>query len=107
MDLRAETGVFLSRHEVLKLVRKHDEAGVDSRQPGKKRTRGRYIVKGPNRVWSVDGHDKLSIYGFQIYGIIDPYSRKILGLWVGISNRTQVAVQKFFLECVREYGFPK
>jgi hypothetical protein len=107
MDLRAETGVFLSRHEVLKLVRKHDEAGVDSRQPGKKRTRGRYIVKGPNRVWSVDGHDKLSIYGFQIYGIIDAYSRKILGLWVGISNRTQVAVQKFFLECVREYGFPK
>ena len=41
----------------------------------KHRRRGYYHVKGPNRVWSVDGHDKLKEYGFEIYAVTDAYSR--------------------------------
>jgi hypothetical protein len=65
------------------------------------------MVKGPNRIWSIDGHDKLSAYGFQIYGIIDTYSRKILGMFVGLSNRTQIAVLKYYLHTIKEYRVPK
>jgi transposase InsO family protein len=65
------------------------------------------MVKGPNRIWSIDGHDKLSAYGFQIYGIIDAYSRKILGVFVGLSNRTQIAVLKYYINTIENYGVPK
>ena len=37
-------------------------------------TRGEYTVPGPNLIWSVDGHDKLSEYGIEIYGGIDGYA---------------------------------
>jgi hypothetical protein len=65
------------------------------------------MVKGPNRVWSIDGHDKLLAYGFQIYGIIDAYSRRILGMFVGLLNRTQIAVLKFYLHTIKEHRIPK
>jgi len=64
-------------------------------------------VPGPNHVWSVDGYDKLKAYGIEIYGIIDVYSRMIIGLFVGISSRTAVAVQKYFLLAVDKYGIPR
>ena len=56
------------------------------------------------RVWSADGHDKLKDFGIEIYGIIDAYSRYIVFIYVGISSRTAVAVQKFFLIAVDEHG---
>jgi hypothetical protein len=65
------------------------------------------MVKGPNRVWSIDGHDKLLAYGFEIYGIIDAYSRKILGMFIGLLNRTQIAVLKYYLATVKKHGVPK
>jgi transposase InsO family protein len=89
------------------ILRDLDPIAVQSRTPSNPRRRRRYIVKGPNRVWSIDGHDKLSAYGFQIYGIIDAYSRKILGMFIGLSNRTQIAVLKYYLRTIKEYGVPK
>ncbi|KAI5788940.1 hypothetical protein DFH27DRAFT_632694, partial [Peziza echinospora] len=72
------------------------------------RRRGQYQIKGPNRVWSIDGHDKLSRFGFQIYGCIDAYSRYIVWCYVGHSNRTAVSVNKQFLTMVAEFDlFPK
>jgi len=64
-------------------------------------------VKGPNRVWSVDGHDKLKEYGFEIYGGIDGYSRFMLNYWVNHCNATEVAVMKFYLATVALYGLPE
>ena len=84
-----------------------DPVGMNSRALQSIRKRGRFVVKGPNRVWSVDGHDKLSEFGFQIYGIIDAYSRRILSLYIGVSNRTAVSIQKQYLEAVQEHGYPK
>ena len=77
-----------------------DPVGHDFHTQGKLKQRGRFIVKGPNRVWSADGHDKLVDFGFQIYGLIDSYSRFVLNAFFGITNRCQVAVMKYFLFCV-------
>ena len=65
------------------------------------RRRKEYFVKGPNRVFSIDGHDKLSRFGFEIYGAIDAYSRYIVWCYVGISNRTAVSVNKQYLRLLR------
>lgn len=62
------------------------------------------MIKGPNKVWSIDGHDKLSRFGFQIYGAIDAYSRYMVWCFVGHSNRTAVSVNKQFLNAVRSHN---
>jgi len=65
-------------------------------------------VKGPKRVWSIDGHDKLSQFGFVIYGCIDAYSEYKIWCYCGHSNRTAVSVNKQFLEACEKTGvFPK
>jgi len=68
---------------------------------GKKRDRKEFGIKGPNRVLSIDGHDKLSRFGFEIYGTIDAYSRYIVWCYVGISNRTAISVNKQYLRLLR------
>ena len=62
------------------------------------------MIKGPNQVWSIDGHDKLSRFGFQIYGAIDAYSRYMIWYFVGHSNRTAVSVNKQFLSAIRSHN---
>ena len=41
-----------------------------------------------------------------MYGIMDAYSRFIIHLFVGLSNRTLIAVRKYYLMAVMQYGFP-
>ena len=68
---------------------------------GKSRSCKEFYIQGPNRVLSIDGHDKLSRFGFEIYGAIDAYSRYIVWCYIGISNRTAVSVNKQYLRFVR------
>ena len=77
-------------------MQKVDPEGVaaSGQQIGKKRQRMKFTVKGPNHVRSIDGHDKLSRFGFEIYGAIDAYSRYVVWCYVGILNRTAVSVNK-------------
>ena len=105
--LRITHNLFVDQRTVNAILRDLDPVALESRAPHHPRKRRRYVVKGPNRVWSIDGHDKLSAYGFEIYGIIDAYSRKILGMFVGLSNRTQIAVLKYYLETIKKHGVPK
>jgi hypothetical protein len=65
------------------------------------------MVKGPNRLWSINGHNKLLAYRFQIYGIINAYSQKILGMFVRLLNRTQIAVLKYYIITIKNHGFLK
>ena len=86
----------------------NDPDGNELRRRLTLRKGGQFIVKGPNRVWSIDGHDKLSCFGFKIYGCIDAYSWYIIWCYVGHSNRTQISVSKQYLETVCIMGkFPK
>ena len=50
---------------------------------------------------SIDGHDKLSRFGFEIYEAIDAYSRYVMWCYVGISNRTAVSVNKQYLRLLQ------
>ena len=105
--LRTVHQMQISQHAVNIILRILDPDAVKTRAFYNPARRQRYIVKGPNRIWSIDGHDKLSAYGFQIYGIIDAYSRRILGMFVGLSNQTQIAVLKYYLHTIKKYGIPK
>lgn len=82
-----------------------DPAGLQRRTYDLNRKRGEYSVPGPNYIWSIDGHDKLSEWGFEIYGCIDAYSRCILWLYVGISNRTSHSMLCQYLSVVSLYGY--
>jgi hypothetical protein len=63
-------------------------------------------VNGPNWLWCLDGHDKLKPYGFEIYGCVDAYSRKIIWFFVGASNATAVSVLKQYLQAVKTHRCP-
>ena len=64
-----------------------------------------YIVPGLDFIWSIDGHDKLSAWGIEIYAGIDGYSRNIIWIYVGISNRTTISVASQYLLTVHELGY--
>src|SRR3954447_24126657 len=83
-------------------MKKVDPIGVEARQLALSRQRGKYLVKGPGRVVSVDGYDKLKPFGFEIYAFIDGYSRYILQLYIGVNNATAVSVNKQYLRMVRK-----
>src|SRR5258706_377495 len=101
-----QLGVPVARNRMYELVPELDPEGVASRQFARQNIpRGEYRVAGPNRVMSVDGHHKLSLYGFEVYAGIDAYSRYITWIHVGISTRTAVAILRFSI-CrimVRQY----
>jgi hypothetical protein len=84
--------------EALRLI--NLERGVE-RRPGMSSTRRlEALFHGPNFVWCIDGHSKLSPFGIDIYGAIDGYSRKLIWLYVGVINRTQISVAKQFLKVI-------
>ena len=101
--LRLEGHIFC-RDQVLAAQKIVDPVGVDFRALTKERRRAQFVTRGPNHIWSVDGHDKLASYGIQIYGGMDVFSRLILWMYVGVSNRTAVSVNKQYLETVASRG---
>ena len=51
-------------------------------------------------MWSVDGHDKLSLYNIQIYAGIDAYSCFIVWIYVRISACTAISVEQQYLTAI-------
>jgi hypothetical protein len=83
-----------------------DSYANNFRKPGmKRRRRENYIVNGPDWLWCLDGHEKLSRFGIDIYGCIDGYSRKIIWFFVGSSSRTQVSVLSQYLNAIDLIGY--
>ncbi len=109
--LRSHHNVYVSSPTVMRLLREVDIKGTKARrvfdENHNPRLRKRYFVKGPNIIWSIDGYDKIAAYGFQIYGFIDAFSRKVLGMFIGLSNGTQIAVSSYSIRMVKEFGVPK
>jgi hypothetical protein len=64
--------------------------------------KGEYIVPGPDYIWSINGYDKLSPFGIDIYTYINTYSRAIIWVYIGISNHTSHSVvQQYLMTCIR------
>ena len=67
------------RDHMFQILKELDPIGVAGRRPHLgTRPRGAYHVPGPNNVWSIDGHHKLSMFGIEIYAGIDAFSRYLL-----------------------------
>jgi hypothetical protein len=70
--------------------------------------RGEYIVPSPDFIWLIDGHDKLSRFGIKIYACIDAYSRMIIWIYVGISNRiSYLVIYQYLLYYATSGKYPK
>ncbi|KNF00449.1 hypothetical protein PSTG_06377 [Puccinia striiformis f. sp. tritici PST-78] len=63
-----------------------------------------FHVCGPNHVWAIDGHDKLKPFGSTVYGFIDALSRKILGLFVNVTNNDPKHISVYYLKLVLQLG---
>ncbi|KAL2093147.1 hypothetical protein ACEWY4_010459 [Coilia grayii] len=97
------------RNDVANFMRDVDASGVASRYPGQKKIHRRnYHSHGPNDTWHIDGNDKLKFFGMWIHLCIDGFSRRLLWLKVGTSNRKQKFVARYFYDTVvKEGGCPK
>ncbi|KAH9444079.1 hypothetical protein Pst134EB_026464 [Puccinia striiformis f. sp. tritici] len=96
-------GVNLIRLMVYELLSELDPQGMADRlrHACKRRV---YRASGPNHIWSADGHDKLKPYGITIYGFVDAWSRKILGMFVHVTNNDPMHVGVYFLQIVKACG---
>ena len=95
-------GITISQHDIMFAMRKIDHEGVSARLAKKNRKWKKFLVAGPDAIWSIDAHCKLEFCGIQIYAVIDAYSRKLLWIYVGVSSRTAVSVAKQFLTYLQD-----
>ncbi|KAA1094917.1 hypothetical protein PGT21_032708 [Puccinia graminis f. sp. tritici] len=105
--LQTKYGFNIHNLTVALINRTLDPEGVDNRS---KRVLKRRVFNtpGPNFIWSADGHDKLKKFGITLYGFIDAWSRKILGIFVHVTNNNPRHIGYYYLELVkREGGIPR
>ncbi|XP_069617848.1 uncharacterized protein [Ranitomeya imitator] len=97
------------RNDVNQAMKQFDATGLRMRTPGKcKIERKNYFSKGPNDVWHIDGNDKLKFYGIWVHLGIDGFSRRIIWLQAGTSNRKPGFIARYYLDAViRENGCPQ
>jgi len=77
---------------IYQVVKELDEEGYKRRKHNFQRRKKEMIIKGPDWSWALDQYDKIAFWGFQIYAAIDGFSRKVIWVYVGISNRTAYSV---------------
>lgn len=93
------------RDDIAQIMRELDRSGLLKRCPGQKKIpRRNYLSYGPNDTWHIDGNDKLKFFGMWIHLCIDGFSRKVLWLKVGTSNRKPTVIAKYFYDAVQELG---
>ena len=79
-------GIIVKRARVMTLLKELDPDGVETRR--KKRLRRRaYHTKGPHFTWHIDGLDNLKPFGFSVHSCVDGFSRRLLWLKVGPTNK--------------------
>lgn len=78
-----QCGIPVARDRMFSILHELDPVGIANRRLDVNyMPKGGYFVPGPNYVWSIDGHHKLSMYGIEIYAGVDAYSRYVLCLSV-------------------------
>ncbi|KAI7948010.1 hypothetical protein MJO28_009918 [Puccinia striiformis f. sp. tritici] len=63
-----------------------------------------FDVEGPDFIWPANGHDKLKKFGLTIYGFIDAWSCKVLGILVHTTNNNPRHIGYYYLQLVKEVG---
>jgi hypothetical protein len=98
---RAQCRIFVSRMSIWTTLKAVDPVGLEWRRR-RRLTRRVFHCKGPNAVWSCDGYDKLSRWGFAIHGGIDVYSRNLVWLRLAHSNRDPRVILAYYLDAIDE-----
>jgi len=98
-------GLICRREDIRKEMRNIDPDGVALRK-NRHLQRRKYQSPGPNYVCHIDGHDKLKPFGFSIHGCIDGYSRKLIWLEVGTTNKMPEVIGRYYLDAVNNFGVP-
>lgn len=97
----------VSQHTVRRLLGVMDPEGVALRSIRRFRRR-RYSCAGPNYIIHVDGFDKLTAFGLSVHAAIDGFSRRILWIRVGPTNKNPRYIAKFFMDMIETLqGVPK
>ncbi|SRR6266496_3916015 len=93
--------IWVTRREVHESLKVVDAEGLQIRKC-RKLVRRIFHSHGRDEVWSLDGHDKLKRWGFPIHGCNDVYSRYLIWLRVGLSNRDSRFVLSYYLAAIEE-----
>jgi hypothetical protein len=99
--------VVIAHRRLFEAVKRVNPEGVRRRLSQHIRVKRKLRVPGPNFMWSIDAHDKLKRFGFEIYAGIDSYARFITWCYCGVSAHTQFGVFAQYIRVVEEHGcFP-
>jgi hypothetical protein len=101
--LKSDSFTWVTHRRVATSLHRVDRSGVEDRK-NRRLKRRIFHAAGPNQVWSCDGHDKLLRFGFAIHGGIDVFSRCILWLRVGISNKDPETILAYYLDALKEHA---
>src|SRR6266496_5941506 len=99
--LRTHYQLYISPHIVHRSLKIVDAEGLELHKRQKLR-RHVFHCEGRNKVWSLNGHDKLEWWGFPIHGCCDVYSRYLLWLRVGITNNDPRCILTYYLDSIEE-----
>ena len=95
--------LVVRKHDVRHLIKELHPEDVMLRKR-RRLCRRKCSNPGPSFIWHINGYDKLKYFGFSIHGCIDGFSRKILWLHVGESNKDPNVTPKLYLDTVSEFG---
>ncbi|EFP93758.2 uncharacterized protein PGTG_19785 [Puccinia graminis f. sp. tritici CRL 75-36-700-3] len=101
--LKQEYKIHVPRLLVYEILSELDPQGMADRLRHSCKRRI-FRTHGPNHIWSADGHDKLKPFGITIYGFIDAWSQRILGMYAHVTNNDPLHVGVSFLQLVAEAG---
>lgn len=83
-----------------------EPTAVQQRRPGAQKIHRHGLHSlGPNEEWSVDGHNKIrNTMRLDVWGVVDKYSRLVLGHFVVPNNRLANTVLACFILIVKRVG---
>lgn len=70
---------------------------------GRRLHRRKYVSKGQNYIWHIDGHYKLKPFGFSVYGWIDWFSRNLILLKVEFAYKNTDVTARY-LDAISDLG---
>ena len=101
-EIEGKYNLSVKQTTVLRVLRVINPQGVEKRLR-RRLQRRRYHVPGPNRIWHIDGNDKLKKFGFALHGCCDGYSKKVIWLEVGTTNNLPSIIAHHYLESIEEF----
>lgn len=101
--LQQTRGIRVKRDKVQTLLQLADPTGVSERSRRRLKRR-RYIGRGPNFVWHIDGYDKIKPFKLAIHGAIDGFSRKVMWLRVAQTNNDPDVIAYYYLKTITKYN---